>query len=106
MTGGLAYGEVETNATFTNTVAFLGGPVVGSTTTALSSNTTKAGWVIGAGAEWAIYGPWSAKLEYLYMDLGTVSSSFVATGPFTLINTSSRITDNIVRLGVNYRVGG
>jgi outer membrane immunogenic protein len=106
VTGGLAYGEVDTNATFTNTVAFLGGPVVGSTITSASTNTTRAGWVVGAGAEWAISGPWSAKLEYLYMDLGTVNTSFAGPGVFTLVNTSSHITDNIVRVGVNYRIGG
>jgi outer membrane immunogenic protein len=106
VTGGLAYGEVDTNATFVNTVAFLGGPVVGATAVSASSNTTRTGWVIGAGAEWAIYGPWSAKFEYLYMDLGTVNSGFAVPAPFTLVNTSSRITDNIVRVGINYRFGG
>jgi outer membrane immunogenic protein len=107
VTGGLAYGEVDTNATFTaTTTAFLGGPVISSVSTTASSNTTNVGWVIGAGAEWAISGPWSAKLEYLYMDLGTVTTSFAGPGPFTLMTTSSRITDNIVRVGVNYRFGG
>jgi outer membrane immunogenic protein len=106
VTGGLAYGEVDTNVSFTNTVAFLGGPVVGATATSGSSSATKVGWVIGAGAEWAISGPWSAKLEYLYMDLGTVNTSFAVPAPFALVNTSSRITDNIVRVGINYRFGG
>ena len=92
--------------TFTSAVAFLGGPVIASTSTAGSTNTTKTGWVFGGGAEWAISGPWSAKLEYLYMDLGTVNTSFAGPAPFTLVNTSSRITDNIVRVGVNYRFSG
>jgi outer membrane immunogenic protein len=80
--------------------------VIATTTVAANSNTTKTGWVIGGGAEWAISGPWSARLEYLYMDLGTASTSFAGPGPFTLVTTSSRITDNIVRAGVNYRIGG
>jgi outer membrane immunogenic protein len=104
-TGGLAYGEVDTNATFTAAVGFPGGPVT-ATSTSASFNTTRVGWVVGAGAEWAIFGPWTAKVEYLYVDLGTVSTSFAGPGPFTLLTTSSRITDNIGRVGVNYRIGG
>jgi outer membrane immunogenic protein len=106
VTGGLAYGEVDTNATFTTATAFAGGPVIASVSTSASSSTTRTGWVVGGGAEWAISGPWTAKIEYLFMDLGTVSNSFAGLGPFTLVNTSSRITDNIVRVGVNYRLGG
>jgi outer membrane immunogenic protein len=105
VTGGLAYGEVDTNAAFTASTAFLGGPVIASVSTAASSTTTRTGWVFGGGAEWAISGPWTAKIEYLFMDLGTVSNSFAGLGPFTLVNTSSRITDNILRAGVNYRFG-
>jgi outer membrane immunogenic protein len=104
-TGGLAYGEVETNATFTAATAFPGGPVIASVSTAANSNTTRVGWTIGAGAEWAISGPWTAKLEYLFMDLGTVNNSFTGLGPFTLVSTSSRVTDNVFRAGVNYRFG-
>ncbi|HEY6256994.1 MAG TPA: outer membrane protein [Xanthobacteraceae bacterium] len=106
VTGGLAFGEVDTTATFTSATAFAGGLVLASTTTAANSNTTKAGWVIGGGVEWTISGPWTAKLEYLYMDLGTVSTSFAGPAPFTLVATNSRITDNILRVGVNYRFGG
>jgi outer membrane immunogenic protein len=106
VTGGLAYGQVDTEATFSATSAFVGGPVIASVSAASNSSTTRVGWVIGAGAEWAISGPWSAKLEYLYMDLGTVNTSFAGPAPFTLMTTSSRITDNIVRVGVNYRFGG
>jgi len=96
VTGGLAYGEVDTNATFT----------IASASTSASFDTTRTGWVVGGGAEWAISGPWTAKIEYLYMDLGTVNNSFTGLSPFTTVTTNSRITDNIVRVGVNYRFGG
>ena len=36
---------------------------------------TKVGWTAGAGVEWAFAGPWSAKLEYLYADLGSFTCS-------------------------------
>ena len=44
-----------------------------------STSTTRAGWTAGVGVEGKITQNWSAKLEYLYMDLGRFSS-----GPFTL----------------------
>ena len=58
-----------------------------------------------------IGGNWTAKLEYLYVDLGTTSGSFVTTipalgGGVLTHNYSSRITDNIVRVGLNYKFGG
>jgi outer membrane immunogenic protein len=105
-TGGLAYGEVDTNATFTASSAFAGGPVISAVSAVANSNTTRLGWVIGGGTEWSIFGPWTAKVEYLYMDLGTVNTSFAGPGAFALVTTSSRIIDNIVRVGVNYRIGG
>lgn len=58
VTGGLAFGEVERN-------------VVGFT----SVTDTKVGWTIGAGVEGSISGPWTAKIEYLYIDLGNSANS-------------------------------
>jgi outer membrane immunogenic protein len=97
-TGGLAYGEVRSTAT----VATLGG---------FSSTNTKVGYAVGAGIEGVISGNWTAKLEYLYVDLGRASGSFTTTtaafGGGTLVSSfNSRITDNIVRVGLNYRLGG
>jgi len=52
-----------------------------------------------------IGGNWTAKLEYLYVDLGTVSSSY--TLPSTnVISYGSHVTDNVLRVGVNYKFGG
>ena len=58
-----------------------------------------------------IGGNWTAKLEYLWLDLGTTSGSFLTTlpafgGGVLSANHSSHITDNIVRVGVNYKFGG
>jgi outer membrane immunogenic protein len=107
-TGGLAFGEVSATA-----------PLI-----PLSWGSTRAGWTVGAGAEAAIDNNWSVKLEYLYMDLGTIGSSGAsATTVTTALNTPSRslstvttttltsvfntrFTDNILRVGVNYRFGG
>jgi outer membrane immunogenic protein len=62
-------------------------------------DTTKVGWTVGAGVEFAISGPWTAKLEYLYVDLGNASCA--VCGPSSPDNVS--LKENIVRGGVNYR---
>ena len=93
VTGGLAYGEVKTSE------------AIGVVPVWFSSATTNVGWTVGAGIEGVIGGNWTAKLEYLYVDLRTVSGSF--TLPSTnIISYSSHITDNVLRVGVNYKFGG
>jgi outer membrane immunogenic protein len=102
-TGGVAFGEIKTTGTMTGfTPAGVAIASVGS------SSDTRVGWTVGAGVEGKITQNWSAKLEYLYMDLGRFSA-----GPFTLApasaiaaNTSSRFTDHILRAGINYQFGG
>jgi len=110
VTGGLAVGQVDTNFTLTRTSTGLGVPIAPliiatSATTTASATATRVGWTVGAGGEWAFWGNWSVKLEYLYVDLGTVSDTFTGLGAFTMLATSSHVTDNIARVGLNYRFG-
>src|SRR5262249_20702680 len=71
---------------------------------------TKTGWTVGGGLEYRLAGNWTAKAEYLYMDLGSLSHSFVytANNPFIGFPTtnvySSSIRDHIVRVGLNYQL--
>ena len=92
-TGGLAYGEIETD----------GALATGSTVVAATTNTWHAGWTVGGGIEAALWDNWTVKFEYLYVDLGSVGNSFTGVAPFTPIATSSHVTDNIARVGINYR---
>jgi outer membrane immunogenic protein len=102
VTGGLAYGEVKSDLSVAGINCLT--PV-----SALFSNaTTKAGWTVGAGMEGRIVGNWTAKIEYLYIDLGTVAGTFVTpivapSRGFLTTSVSSHVTDNIVRVGVNYK---
>jgi outer membrane immunogenic protein len=93
VTGGLAYGEVDSN----ETIAALPG---------FSSSSTNVGWTVGAGIEGVVGGNWTAKLEYLYVDLGRVSGSFAVPAFAFSSNYSSRVTDNVLRVGLNYKFGG
>ena len=95
-TFGVAYGKVKEDAVISR----------GAQSASLNFQDVKAGWTAGAGVESTMGGGWTAKLEYLYMDLGKTESTIATPGLGTLVNTSRRFTDNIVRVGFNYRWGG
>ena len=92
-TGGAAFGETQTNE-----AVISGGLLAGA-----SANTIHSGWTLGGGVETALWDNWTAKLEYLYIDLGHVSYNFTGVGTLTPIGTDVHVTDNIIRFGVNYR---
>jgi outer membrane immunogenic protein len=98
VTGGLAFGSVKTD------LAIAGFTPNGTVVAGASSNsTTRAGWTIGAGVEALFARDWSAKLEYLHVDLGSFDSTVtVATTPAISAAVHSRVTDNIFRAGINY----
>jgi opacity protein-like surface antigen len=99
VTGGLAVGEIMTAGT-----VFGFDPDGNPVNTIVSSHNTKAGWTIGGGLEGRLVGNWTAKIEYLYLDLGSVSTvPTPATNSMVAVAFNSRVTDNIVRLGVNYK---
>jgi outer membrane immunogenic protein len=95
-TGGLAYGQVTTNEALN----------VNGASVLLNSNAFRLGWTAGAGIETAFWDRWSAKLEYLYVDFGSINDTLAGIAPISPVITHSRVTDHIVRLGINYRFGG
>ena len=62
----------------------------------------RAGWTVGAGIETVIAPNWTAKLEYLYVDLGNGQVFNVFPG----VPESVGLTANIIRAGINYKFGG
>ncbi|MGJ0395802.1 MAG: outer membrane protein [Methylocystis sp.] len=83
-TGGFAYGDLSLN------YGWLG-----------SQRRTGAGWTAGGGLEYAFLPNWSAKVEYLYSNIGAdYGPNFVT--PF-VVETQQRVHLNTVRAGVNYR---
>jgi outer membrane immunogenic protein len=60
----------------------------------LQQSQTSVGWTAGVGAEVGIYQNWTAKIEYLYVDL--------ASNTYTLTGTNSGLDFSTVRVGVNY----
>lgn len=75
------------------------GDVKMSTTAFASQTDTRAGWTAGGGVEFALMGPWSAKVEYLYVDLGDETCNAANCG----VATNVDFTSSIVRAGLNYR---
>lgn len=80
-TGGAAFGDIK---------AVSGG----------SFSKTAVGWTAGGGFEYAFLHNWSAKLEYLYVDLGkaTCGTGCSVGGPIDVTATTQ-----IVRGGLNYK---
>jgi outer membrane immunogenic protein len=97
-TGGLAIAQVK----FTD--SFLGLHGVGPINASVSD--TRVGWSAGGGAEWAFAPGWSGRIEYLHADLGSVANVGMSAFNAALINNAHSLTENLVRLGVNYRWGG
>jgi outer membrane immunogenic protein len=89
VTGGGAYGNVK---------ATISAPIVGAVTSASSS---QLGWTMGVGLEYAFLGNWTAKLEYLYVDLGSFDTGFT-----TPIPDNVSLKENIIRAGLNYKFSG
>ncbi len=104
-TGGLAVANVS----FADQICFPTAAVPICNTA--SSNNSRLGWTAGGGIEWMFAANWTVKGEYLYADLGTTSSTSIATViggtaqplPNATITHNHRLTESIGRLGLNYK---
>ena len=93
-TGGAAFGNVQA-----------------SFSTHAVSSATEAGWVAGVGAEVAFAPKWTAKVEYLFVDLAngscTTACAIANPGAASLIpNIAVKFNESVVRAGVNYKFPG
>jgi outer membrane immunogenic protein len=80
---------------------------VGLNTQPLQS-TTEFGWTAGAGIEWAFADNWTAKVEYLFVDLGNTTCNTPANCGFDLVaaNDSIKFTESMIRAGINFKFNG
>jgi outer membrane immunogenic protein len=86
VTGGLAVGDIKAS-----TPGFAGG------------TQTNAGWTAGGGVELALTNNWTAKAEYLHVDLGNMNCGFSCG---VVANNNVSLKSDLVRGGVNFRFGG
>jgi outer membrane immunogenic protein len=87
-TAGAAFGNVQTGLNPPSTF----------------DNSVEAGWTVGAGLEFALSQNWTAKVEYLFVDLPngactTVTNCGGAAGSIVSFN------ENVARAGVNFKFG-
>jgi outer membrane immunogenic protein len=86
-------------------------------------NGAEFGWTLGAGLEWAFADNWTAKVGYLFVDLGntmcnhgyscgydvaatsTTVGTITATTPAIGSTSAVKFNENIVRVVVNFRFG-
>jgi outer membrane immunogenic protein len=94
VTGGWAFGH--------GTLSGTGTTIPAGTGLAFSASHDYSGWTVGGGLEWAFANHWSAKAEYLYIDFGD-GPTVIANTAGTLAIVSGKMTDNIGRLGINYK---
>src|SRR3984885_3894996 len=87
-------GYALNNILFYGTAGLAFGELQGQTFSGAESH-TNAGWTVGVGAEVGLARNWSAKLEYLYVDLN--DSNFAITG-----NQQNGFHFGLLRAGVNY----
>jgi len=113
ITGGFAYGGISATDTISGTnilgMQNTNGSTLSPVAASFGGNTTRGGWTIGGGLEGVLWENWTGKIEYLYIDLGTISGSFITpvvapSGNFVAASFSSHITDNVLRVGLNYHL--
>jgi outer membrane immunogenic protein len=86
VTGGLSMG---------NFIASVAGQPFGT------NNNVTFNWTAGAGVEFVIAGPWTGKVEYLFVNHTRFGCVMECNGPVNL-----SVGENLFRVGVNYRLGG
>jgi len=89
VTGGAAFGNIRTTGPVSP-------PNAAGAASFVGDDITRVGWTVGGGLGFALpVNNWTAKVEYLYVDLGSAS---VCSGC-----GNATFTENVVRAGINYR---
>jgi len=116
-TGGLAYGGISnrngfgggfianTGAGFVNPVSGAAGPSTAFVGGVSNGSSSRVGWTLGAGVEYAFWNNWSVKAEYLYVNLGhsNGNAAIFLPGALAVTNGNRDANVSIVRAGLNYR---
>jgi outer membrane immunogenic protein len=104
-TGGLAYGKVSSNVVLD--CAHSANPCGPPTVFGGTASPTRIGWTVGGGFEYGFLPNWTVGAEYLYFDLGEISTTAgtVAGGPIpgVTFTATSKFAGSIARLVLNYK---
>jgi outer membrane immunogenic protein len=98
-TGGAAFAEFKHSITNPGGFPFFGG------TDSFSS--TRVGYTVGGGVEYAVTDNWSLRAEYRYSDFGSFRNNLVnvTANPFVALNVVNRYreTEQRVQVGFSYK---
>lgn len=96
VTGGYAAGRVSYSETFFHSAT--------NSVDAGTVSSTKGGWTVGGGVEYALTNSWTVRGEYLYVNLGSVGfgTANSAFPTFTTVN-GANLKESLVRFGLNYK---
>jgi len=106
-TAGLAFGEADLSAAwFSPSLS----PKLSGGGTAYGRQDMRTGWTGGGGVEWMFLPKWSAKVEYVFYDLGTVTTLplqavYGSKGLFSNASYQGRFNGDVLRAGVDYYFG-
>ena len=80
-----------------------------------SGNSNRWGWMVGTGVEWGLWGNWSAKIEYDFLDFGSRDVRLSGTEHISLVNACCNFSTPIsqtlhvkqqihmLQVGLNYK---
>jgi outer membrane immunogenic protein len=98
-TGGVAFGGFNTNVSFNGNGA-AGVPFFANG----SISTTRTGWTVGGGIDYAITNNWSIFAEYRYTNFGSIRENVFGQLPIGFVFSGSRqIQQNQVQVGFSYK---
>jgi len=102
-TAGFAWADVDSDTTVWYP------PVLPANTWRGDDSAVHTGWAIGGGLEVAFSPNWTAKAEYLYLDLGDKSYTTTFVNGVGVVadtyRTDADLSMHTVRVGVNYKFG-
>ncbi len=113
-TGGVAFGGFNTSYTFSGNTS--GNPLLngGNPFYALNEfSSTRVGWTVGGGIDYAITDNWSIFAEYRYTNFGAISYLGIAASGFAAtfrlagayLNASRSLNQNQAQVGFSYKLG-
>jgi outer membrane immunogenic protein len=108
--GGLAFDRlllyVTGGAAFSNwSIGHSYSDQAGATPTNVSTSTTRSGWTVGGGLEYAITNNWTVRGQYLYANFGTFNNTLTMTSGvigFSVVHPE-KLTENLGLVAINYK---
>jgi outer membrane immunogenic protein len=94
-TGGVAFGGFNSNINLSD-------PTDGIFTNG-STSSTRVGWTVGGGIQYAVTNNWSIRAEYRYTDFGSINNGLTGLPAVAFFNGSRNLQQNQVQVGFDYK---